>query len=234
METGERFTPDAMRPEKEFPSKCWGCGKEIILSYEPRYRVFCPECKEKHDKEHSEKLDVYLKLKGELMLERALRKLENQSTPMDEYLAPYKYIKDKIENREHDYKSSEEIMIALVLTNFGYDFMPNYSIGKYCVDFYIPELFTCLEVDGFTHDLHTIYDSRRDVELRKVLGAKWEIIRVKTEFIDKNPEKIIDAIEAMYAEKKQLRAQNNGIIPERFSERERDLYKRINTRKRLV
>ena len=44
------------RLEKEFPSKCWYCGKEIVYKVEPLYRVFCPECREKYNAEREEKL----------------------------------------------------------------------------------------------------------------------------------------------------------------------------------
>ena len=85
-------------------------------------------------------------------------------------------------------------------------------------------MFVCLEIDGGYHETKRISDSKRDIEIRKLLGDEWEIIRIKTNYLEKDPEKLLDAIDALYAEKKKLRKQNNGIIPEHFSKRERDHY----------
>ena len=96
---------------------------------------------------------------------------------------------------------------------------------KYRVDFYVPELKVCLEIDGHLHEHNAVYDSNRDIELRQFLGGDWEIIRVPTKYIDKNPSMIPEAIEKIKMAKAEFRKKNNGILPDHYSKRERELYK---------
>ena len=219
---------------KKYPSPCWRCGKEHLFVYEPLERVFCPECKQLEDAEREERKKEYVRLKMDMMLERALRIMERSTKVcMDSMREPFKVLSEKFRNGEEEYKSAEEIVTALVLMDNGYDYTANMRIGHYMVDFYIPELKAILEVDGHEHSYKTVYDSKRDLEVRRELPKDWEIVRIKTELIAINPQKIPDAVKEMREEKQKLRKKNGGIIPETFSERERDFYKRFQARKKL-
>lgn len=225
----DRFTMEHL--PKAFPSKCWWCGKEIMREVEPCERVYCIECEKKKKEEYASIIGEYLHLKKKIMLERGVKILENATLFMDEYYLPYKNIRDEFLEGKQDFLSSEEIAVALVLVNLGYDYIPNYKILNHKVDFYIPEIKVCLEIDGVHHEMTTIKDSRRDKEIRDELGNDWEIVRIKTEYIHKNPEKVIDACIALKEEKQKLRNANGGFLPEYFSDREKDMYARMEKRK---
>lgn len=216
---------------KAFPSRCWLCGKEVMRKIEPLERVFCPECWIEKKRQHAEDVKAYTHLKRKLMIERALNIMESARCPMDDYYLVNKYISDNFLNGIFDFRSAEEIVVAMVLTNLGYDYESNYKIDNYKVDFYIPELKVCLEIDGIQHELKTIKDSRRDKEIRTKLGPEWEIVRIKAEYISFAPEKVIDACIALKEEKQKLRNANGGFLPEYFSDREKDMYERMEKRK---
>lgn len=221
--------------EEKIPSPCWRCGKEHLFVYEPTERVFCPECKQIKEKEHEAEVKEYVKLKMDLMLERALCIMErSHKVSMDGIREPFEHLKKRFESGDEEYKSAEEIVAALVLMDNGYEFEANKRIGRFTVDFFIPELKAILEIDGHEHTARTVYDSKRDIEIRQELPPDWEIIRIKTEFVAVNPSKIPEAVEEMRAKKQQLRKEHGGIIPETFSERERDLYKRTLARKKIT
>lgn len=59
------------------------------------------------------------------------------------------------------------------------------------------------------------------------MGEQFEIIRIPTKYIEKNPNKIADYVKSSYKCKKQLRKKYNGILPGHYSEREKQLYKKI-------
>ena len=70
-----------------------------------------------------------------------------------------------------------------------------YKVGKYQVDFLLPELFVVLEIDGERHAHKKDSDRVRDKDIRKLLGSPWEIIRISTDWLDKDAKKIPEAIE---------------------------------------
>lgn len=206
---------------------CWYCGKTIDRKYEPQERVFCEECKEKHLKDYKEKVAEYGKIKIEIMFETALRIMEKAGIYMYEYQNSANRIYNLAKASSETFLSSYEIIAAIVLDEFNYEYEVNKRILKYEVDFYIPELKVCLEIDGHLHDLKPEYDSNRDIDIRNHLGGEWEIIRIPTKYIDKNPSKLIEAIEQLKKEKVKLRRKNSGILPEWYSKRERSLYNKI-------
>lgn len=204
--------------------ECWRCGAKIQFDDEPHERVYCEGCKKEAIREHNDLVEQYSKLKIRVMVDIAIRKMERAGMYMHEYLDVSKEISGEIDECPSRYLSADEVIAAMVLKSYGIGYEPNKRVGDFVVDFYIPEMCVCLEIDGDRHEMNTIRDSKRDITIRQQLGAQWEIIRIKTNYLEKNPEKLVDAIEAIYEQKKKLRKENNGIIPEYFSRREKDLY----------
>lgn len=205
--------------------KCWRCGKDVQRDVEPQVRVYCDTCKEAAEKEHQDLLQRHAYIRRQVMCDTAILKMEKAGMYMHEYYEIAKDITEEVLTQQDRYLSADEIIAAMVLKSYGVEYEVNKRIGKHVVDFYIPSMCVCLEIDGDRHEMHTIKDSRRDIDLRALLGAEWEIIRIKTNYFEKNPEELVNAIEEIYSHKKKLRKDNNGIIPEYFSRREKDLYK---------
>ena len=184
--------------EEEF--ECWGCGKKIIYYDEPNERVFCNECSVKHKSEHKKLLKEHTLLYSKIMLENAMIMIENSNSFAHDFIDGYNIIKKEIETRPTMFRSSEEVVAGIVLSEYGYEFEANRKIGNYIIDFYIPELKVCLEVDGERHKNKQIYDKERDIKIRNELGAEWEIVRIPTKYIALNPNKLIDAVKEIKKE----------------------------------
>ena len=214
-----------MSIEEEYT--CWKCGNTIKLNDEPKERVFCEGCKEKHLKEHKEKVLQYAKLKIDVMYENALRTMEKAGVYMYEYKDSAQRIFEEAQKDTEKFFSSYEVITAIILDEFGYEYEINKKILKYRTDFYIPELKVCLEIDGERHDHREVYDNRRDLEIRNFLGLDWEIIRIPTKYLNQNPVRLIDAVEELKKEKKRIRNKNKGVIPEWYSKREKNHYRKI-------
>ena len=52
-----------------------------------------------------------------------------------------------------------------------------------------------LEIDGERHKNRKKYDSERDAYIKQQLGYGWDIIRIKTEYLDMNASRLVDAID---------------------------------------
>lgn len=207
--------------------ECWRCGKLIEYKKEPLNRVFCPECYELNQQDKYQLLKEYGILKTKVMYENAIRIMEKSGMYMYEYHKAAETTLNQALGNTWAFESSHEMITAIVLNEFGYEFEPNYKIKSYRADFYVPELSVCVEIDGHLHDYKREYDSTRDIEIRAVLGSEWEVVRIPTKYIEQNPPKIPEAIEALANKKRELRKQNNGIIPETFSKRERAHYAKV-------
>lgn len=213
-------------PDFKEKYKCWVCNKEIIYYDEPNERVFCDDCRKKHQSEISKLQKQQTEIKSKLMLEKAMCVIEESKSYAHEFYDTYKLLLKDIESNPTKYRSSEEIVTAMVLYNYNYEFEVNKKICQYYVDFYIPECKICLEVDGERHKYKSVYDKNRDIDIRNNLGAEWEIVRIPTKYIVEYPDKIVDAMEeikqAMINERKK-----NSIISDNFSIREQNYYSKI-------
>ena len=70
-----------------------------------------------------------------------------------------------------------------------------YKVGRYQVDFLLPEMLVALEIDGERHKNKKEYDTKRDIYIQNALGEGWDIVRIKTDYLDMKATKLPEAIE---------------------------------------
>lgn len=200
---------------------CWECGTYITGDRPIHRRVFCQECKDKYEKEHEKFMNEYLSAKTKISWDRAVRHMEYQdSVNINAYYDEAQYVKELALKDFNKFQSSYEMMAAMELLKNRIKSKMQYKILKYKVDFYIPGLKTILEIDGKLHDFKLKKDSDRDVAILTELNSKdkgWEVVRIPTEYLDKDITKLIPAIKAVKKEKQRLRKMNGGFIPATFS-----------------
>jgi very-short-patch-repair endonuclease len=204
---------------------CWRCGNVIPEDmYFGVGRRFCVKCEEEHYSEYQAILTQYLIFKNKVMFERSMREMEKAGVDMSKYKRYALAVEKHSASNPEQYRSSDEMIAAVIMLADGFDIEMNKRVGNYLVDMYIPELKVCLEIDGERHDHKQKEDGERDIKIRQKLGTEWEIVRIPTKYIEKNPEKLVEAVKAIYKKKKDLRENNGGILPESFSSREKALY----------
>jgi very-short-patch-repair endonuclease len=209
--------------------KCWICGADIRKSYGATDVIsfrFCREHWLEHQREYKHTVSEYLKLKTQVMFERAMRKMDNAGVFMTNIQREAQAVQKHSIDCPEAYKSSDEMIAAVIMLSAGYDFELNYKIGRYIVDMYLPDLKLILEVDGERHENRHLQDSKRDTELRRILGDEWEVIRIPTQYIEQNPAKIPDAVIALAKQKRELRKKNGGFLPQSYSKREAAKYEK--------
>lgn len=188
--------------------KCWICGKPATKTrpindgfgwIEPPLsnyrRCYCDNCYNEFEQKELEERKLYIKLKKREMFRKAVHLLENQRTDMYEYKEAIEVVQNFIEDNVDKFDSSYEVLAAIVLVQNRIYSKMQYKVGKYQVDFLLPDLLVVLEIDGERHKHRKEYDNVRDKEIKKMLGPHWEIIRIDTDNLDKNAKKIPEAIE---------------------------------------
>lgn len=213
--------------------KCWVCGapatqfqtvfkfdKYRAERYERKQRGYCDKCYENFTQDLKDSKEQYVRLRKKLMYERAVKSLERQNIDIYDYEDALKAVEEYSQEFPEKFDSSEEMIAAAILIQDQIPITIGKQIGKYTVDIEIPDMLVLLEIDGQTHSGKLYYDNERDKELRATLGAKWEVVRIKTDYINQNAKMLVEAIESIYDEKKKLREQYNGFLPDWYSRRE--------------
>lgn len=209
--------------------QCWNCGEEIPNDqFWGCGRRFCESCEREHIERYKGVVEEYSIIKNRVMFERAMRLMEKAGCAMTKYKRFATAVKRHSAENTEQYRSADEMIAAVVLLSVGLDFEMNKQIGRYNVDLFIPGLFVCVEIDGDRHKYSKKEDGRRDLELRHTLGSKWEIVRIPTKYLEKSPEKIVDAIKSVYVLKKDTRNKNNGILPEQYSRTVKEYYETLS------
>ena len=208
--------------------KCWLCGADAKKTFsfvrdglfkDPKGRKYCDDCYKKRLADLTEKKDQYVRLRKYLMLERAVRIFEKQNVDIEDYKDIIDQMEEYVQEFPEKFDSSYEMLAAIVLIHDMVPVTTQYKIGRYRADFYIPDLKVILEIDGDRHEPYR--DNQRDIEMRNILGADWEIVRIDTKYLDQNARMLRDAIIAIRNEKQKLRKENYGMLPEWYSKRER-------------
>lgn len=207
---------------------CWECGIPVpSLLTNPHLRMFCPECKGNYEKEKQNTLSEYLKLKTMVAFERAMRILEKQSANLYEYKDESELVLELASSDPEKFASSHEMIAAMELLRNRIKTKTQQKILNHRVDFLLKDLKVVLEIDGYMHDFSKVKDSKRDVKILSELGIGWEVVRIPTKYIEENVKQLVPAIKAIYKYKQDIRKQNNGVIPEWFSKRENQHYKKV-------
>lgn len=213
---------------------CWYCGNIIPRDqFFGSGRRFCEKCEAEHMERYKGIVQEYSIIKNRVTFERAMRLMEKSGCEMSKYKRYAKAVERHSAENPEQYRSSDEMIAAVVLLEAGYDFTMNKTVGKYTVDIYLPELCVCLEIDGDRHKYSKKEDGQRDLEIRRKLGSKWEIVRIPTKYIEKQPGKVAEAVKAVYELKKQTRERNNGILPETYSSSVKAYYDGLELGKRI-
>ena len=187
---------------------CWICGDKATRTrvihtdkfsfWEEKpneyYRCYCEKCKAETEKKEKEERELYIKLKKREMFLKACDILEKQHTLMYEYKDAIEVVREHLENNPDKFDSSYEVLTAIILVQNRIYSKMQHKIGKYQVDFLLPELLVVLEIDGDRHIHRKEFDRKRDIQIRQTLGDGWDIIRIKTDYLDMNAKKLPEAI----------------------------------------
>ncbi len=189
-------------------NQCWVCGGQATthrnigertgIFFEPFkedvQRCYCDSCfrkvMEQRRKDHAE----YVRLKKKLMFERAVCILERQDLCIYDYKEAINAVREFAEEHPDKFDSAYEMIAAIILVDNEIECKPQYKVGDYQCDFCIPAWKVILEIDGDRHRHRKEYDSDRDKAIVAMLGEEWQIVRIKTEYLDMKADLLVEAI----------------------------------------
>lgn len=204
-----------------FP-KCRICGKEFqTLNYRSDLNYTCKECKTDiylSDKEKSTTEDNEAKDKKFI---NAINRIKQHVSNINKYDEAIKIVKDNL-YKKNWFDSTEEIMVAIELLHRKVKLRHQVKMGRYRVDFMLPDYRIVLEVDGvmFHNENTRKKEQIRDNLIILNLGAEWEVIRITDKHINENITRLLPAILKIKEKRKYYRKTNNGQLPEWYSKRE--------------
>ena len=172
-------------------------GRTLFNSPNKHMRCYCQECFDKVIKAEEEEDKQYMIIRKKRMFEKAIRNLEKQKMDFMKFKEAIDTVEQyNLENLQK-FDSSYEIMAAIILIHNHVKIKPQVTIGKYHVDFLLPDEHIVLEIDGDRHEMEKAKakDTWRDYEIKKILGDDWEIIRISTECLDMNADKLVKAMD---------------------------------------
>lgn len=211
---------------KVYIADCWYCHEPLVSSkWAWRNRAFHEDCFELYEEKRDKDKEEYVRLKVEMMYERALRMMEKQDNlKMNLYKEAAEAVYELAKRDSTKFASSAEMVAAMELINNRVKIKIQYPVNRRRIDILIPDWKVALEIDGSLHQYRIGKDSKRTIEILGELNKEesgWEVIRIPTKYIEANVSQLVPAIKTLYNERQQLRKENGGFIPSYYSRHNR-------------
>lgn len=163
--------------------KCTICGSTFRMRRRSSNPV-CVHCKCKETNKRNRiakeiKSSDDIRTKNEKRFDNAIECITKQVKDIAEWDKAIRIA----EQASEKYGSIPEAIIAILLAKNNISFIPQQRIGKYKVDFCIPEYKTILEVDGEIYHCNERRELYRTSTIKYSLGAEWKIIRIPADDI---------------------------------------------------
>ena len=195
--------------------KCWICGRKAtahrnigtadfcMMPFDERVqRCYCESCYNDVTEQYKRDMSEYLRLKKKLMFERAVRKLERQDLELYDYQEAIQAVEEFATEHPDKFDSAYEMMAAIILVDNEIACELQRKIGPYQCDFYIPSMKVILEIDGDRHKHRKEFDSKRDKAIKQELGPGWNVVRIKTDYLDQKADLLVEAIKSVIEERR--------------------------------
>ena len=173
---------------------CQNCGKiHGRRKYTGKEIYLCPTCLElKHAKQRAEVEALALSMpdaetKEEKRYRSAVEAIEKQAGS----LKGYEKAVDICRKATYKYGSIPEAMLAIELIRKGYRIIPQQKVGKYRVDFALPNEKLIIEVDGSIYHTNKQKELEREASINYAIGLDWHFIHIPAESISKDVRRVV-------------------------------------------
>lgn len=203
-----------------YVTPCVDCGNPVKNWAKKTDKSFkCKECRKK-EKEQSRELTKQI---SELTLLRRLEKSEQYITKQYGNFIGYEHaLKVVNENLSKPgwFQSTNEILAALELIRSSVKARHQVKMGRWHIDFVLPDYNAILEIDGGFHKekMRKEKDKLKDAAIIAHLGPEWEIVRIRDEMLKSNLKKLVPAIKGLLTTRRKVRKSHEGLLPRNFSD----------------
>ena len=169
---------------------CEMCGEEVAKRQLRRNsRTLCNYCKrmlKKKDEVKEKEAPVpEAETKAEKRFNKAVGNIEKQVKNFSEYEEAIRLANTRAEL----YGSTPEAMVAIELIRLKYTVIPQQKVGRYKVDFVLPDVKLAIEVDGEVFHKNN-KSPEREATVQLSLGLDWKIVHIPAEMIEKDIQKL--------------------------------------------
>lgn len=171
--------------------ECLFCG--TLLEEYSKDKYVCEECQTKMNLlKQIKKIDS-----AKEKIEKATRKYLKITS---DYSNERKIMIENIIKNKYVFKSTEEICFAMQLEHENIKYYPNFKVGKYSVDFFLPTLRKIVEIDGEIYHTNSKKDEEmiRDRIINHVVGMDYDFVRIPADcipnYILRNIDELLDFI----------------------------------------
>ena len=203
--------------------KCHICGKEVLsYSYIRGKQYTCKDCKLDNYLADKEIKNIKNLDKKEQKFEKAVARItKTVGKNINKYEKAIDIVHKKL-HKDNWFDSTEEIMTAIELVKNKVKARHQVKVGRYRIDFVLPDEKIILEIDGrLFHTDNTLEKEKvRDNLLLLHFGVDWEVIRITDDYINQNIKRLVPAIRRLKDERARIRKQNDGILPEWYSKKD--------------
>ena len=171
---------------------CEICGRRIRRTQYSRKRNYvCDYCKGVI-KEKKKIMIPEGQTKHDLRFDSAVQNIKKSVKNFDDYRKAISIA----QTRSHSYGSVPEAVAAIELLKNKLKIIPQQRVGKYKIDFVIPDLKILLEIDGKLYHANLQKEGERDFYLQMRFGSAWTMIHFPAEYIEKDVTKLVPYIRA--------------------------------------
>ena len=213
------------RGKNVYTTGCVLCGKQIKTQRKRNHPPYkCEECRIRE----KGKTEIVI-LKNELHRLTKLKRLEDtkqlivkQGHSIEKYEKAISVL-SKYFDRKNWFQSIPEMATALELVRCKIRFNTQVKVGKYRVDFVLPDQKVALEIDSFYHHLNMEIEEKdeiKDALVLAALGPGWEYVHIEDKLLKTNAQKLIPELKRIKDKLKSLRERNNGQLPKYYRYRD--------------
>lgn len=173
---------------------CQLCGKIYRRrQYTGNSVYICPDCRELKKRKRKAEVDQLAlsipsaETKEEKRYRKAVETIEKQRGSLNGYENSIEICRKAM----FKYGSVPEAMLAIELVRNGYRIIPQQQVGKYHVDFALPNEKLIIEVDGSIYHANTQKELEREAAINYSIGLDWRFVHIPAESVSKNVRKVV-------------------------------------------
>jgi very-short-patch-repair endonuclease len=196
-----------------------GCGNGVANWVPKKDMVFiCQSCREQEKETGKELQGEIAKLESLRRVAIAKELISKQYGNTRDYDGVFKVIESKLD-KPGWFQSANEVLAAAELLRSKINARHQVKMGRWRVDFILPDLKVVLEIDSDYHNdkKRKESDQLKDAAIIANLGPEWEMVRMRDKHLRDNLKQLLPAIKGVIEERKKARTSNKGQLPKRFS-----------------
>lgn len=185
---------------------CPVCGKKFRSLQRPKKPKACFDC----NSIEKGRNDLYAFATKEDRFDEAVYRIKNMVRDFPKYDNAIRSVHGCL-HHEAWFQSTEEVMAGIEFMKNQVRTIHQQKIGRYKVDFVLPEYKALVEIDGRIYHSDKYREGKRDGMILLTIGTSWHMVRIDTDLVNSNIRKLLPAVKAVIEEQNSNRLRYSKI-----------------------